>query len=287
MKYSEYSEEKRHGIRAFPVEYHFLTEDHPQYVMPPHWHKEFEILRVISGEITLHLNNKEHLLRAGDIIFYGSETLHRGEPRNCVYECIVFDAAILSQKQSGQTESIIRPLLRGETELSCHSEKEDTELKAVTNRLFDTLKSPKAYYELRVLSLMYEMFFELYSSGLIVPARKQSSIPKQTRIIITTLSWIEEHYNEQITLTRLSEIAGVNEKYLCRIFKEYTSKSPINYINEYRIDCACRQMTVEGKSVTQAAYDCGFNDSGYFSRTFKKYKGVSPTEYRSHTKRGK
>lgn len=72
----------------------------------------------------------------------------------------------------------------------------------------------------------------------------------------------------------------MNEKYICGIFKKYTSRSPISYVNELRIDCACHEMTVNNKSVTQAAYDCGFNDSGYFTKAFKKFKGISPSEYK-------
>ena len=280
MKNSEYSEEKRHGLRPFPIEYYYLTDAHPQYVMPPHWHKEFEILRVISGRFTLYLNNTEHILSDGDVIFYGSEILHRGIPEDCVYECLVFDCSLLGKRQSGSIDGIIAPLLRGEMELHSKIRKEDSDLCSYVGELFETMRQREEYYELRTLSLLFAIFHGLYVGEYIKTSKKKSSVPKQTRIVISTLSWIEDHYNEQITLERLAKVSGLNEKYLCRIFREYTSKSPINYVNEFRIDCACRLMTVEGRTVTQAAYDCGFNDSGYFSKLFRKYKGISPTEYR-------
>lgn len=64
-------------------------------------------------------------------------------------------------------------------------------------------------------------------------------------------------------------------KYLCRIFKEYTGKTVVDYINELRIDNACHEMTVKGMSVTRAAYDSGFNNLSYFCKVFKHYKGVT------------
>ena len=94
------------------------------------------------------------------------------------------------------------------------------------------------------------------------------------------LDKIEADFDEDITLTELAELAGLNEKYLCRIFKDYTEKTIIEYIHEIRIENACYEMSVTGNNITRAAFDSGFNDLSYFSKTFKKLKGISPTEYK-------
>ena len=57
-------------------------------------------------------------------------------------------------------------------------------------------------------------------------------------------------------------------------------RSPVDYLNMYRIDSACRMLRVSGCSVTEAGFSCGFNDLSYFVKTFKKYKGVTPKQYR-------
>ena len=84
----------------------------------------------------------------------------------------------------------------------------------------------------------------------------------------------------RLTLSDLAELAQVNEKYLCRFFKEYTGQTPIDYINRLRVDRACYEMSVTGMNVTEAAFECGFNELSYFSKMFKKYKGIAPGEYR-------
>ena len=58
MKNSEFLEKKQHGTPEFPIQYYFVKSGHPQYVMPPHWHKEFEIIRVLSGDFRVFLNRK-------------------------------------------------------------------------------------------------------------------------------------------------------------------------------------------------------------------------------------
>ena len=94
------------------------------------------------------------------------------------------------------------------------------------------------------------------------------------------LAWIEENYAEPVSLEDLAKIAGMNPKYFCEFFKRYTHRSPIDYLNLYRIDSACRMLKVSGCSVTDAAFSCGFNDLSYFVKTFKKYKEQTPRQYR-------
>ena len=72
-------------------------------------------------------------------------------------------------------------------------------------------------------------------------------------------------------------IANLN---LCRIFREYTGQTPIDRLNSTRIDNACKLLAQKGVSVTEAALSVGFDDLSWFSRVFKKHKGVSPKEYR-------
>ena len=72
-------------------------------------------------------------------------------------------------------------------------------------------------------------------------------------------------------------------KYFCRYFYQAVHKTPIEYLNFYRVERACFILDTESCSVGDAAYRCGFNDLGYFIRTFKKMKGITPKKY---SKRG-
>ena len=71
----------------------------------------------------------------------------------------------------------------------------------------------------------------------------------------------------------------MNEKYLCRFFKAYTSYTPIDYVNRLRIEKAADDLRLLHRSVTEAAFANGFNDSAYFSKLFRQIKGVSPKVY--------
>ena len=76
-----------------------------------------------------------------------------------------------------------------------------------------------------------------------------------------------------------SRVSGINEKYLCRFFKEFSGYTPTDYVNRMRVERAVSEMTVGGKSITDAAFDSGFNELSYFSRIFKKYIGTTPRDF--------
>ena len=95
------------------------------------------------------------------------------------------------------------------------------------------------------------------------------------------LDFIETHYAENISLEDMAESAGVSPKYFCRYFKEMSDKTPIEYLNYYRIERACEQLAINSVSVTDAALGNGFNDISYFIKTFKKQKGVTPRQYKT------
>ena len=98
MQYINYRENRRRGTADFPLEYYHVTASHPQYVMSFHWHVEFELIRILSGSLTVTIDEIEFLAEAGDSIFIPAGSIHSGIPDDCVYECLVFDMNMLMNK---------------------------------------------------------------------------------------------------------------------------------------------------------------------------------------------
>lgn len=280
MKYSDFNEGKLHGTPDFPIEYYYVNNIHPQYEMLPHWHNEFEIIKVLSGEFHVFLNSVEYRLCTGDILLIEGGTLHKGSPKNCMYECIVFDLNMLRRKKNDRISCILLPIINHELSINCSLVEKDGQIYATATSLFLELHAKKDFYELDVYSIILRLFSLLYKEKKLIPKNNNHPQNKQTKSVINLIDWIDDNFTEPITLSKLSEISGLSEKYICRIFKEYTSKSPINYINELRIDSACHEIATSCSNITQAAYNSGFNDLSYFSKTFKRFKGISPHEYK-------
>ena len=71
----------------------------------------------------------------------------------------------------------------------------------------------------------------------------------------------------------------MNPKYFCRYFRSMTERTPIDYLNYYRIECACEMLSTKDISIKEVALSCGFNDESYFIKTFHKYKGITPKQF--------
>ncbi len=277
MKFDDYKEKKQHGTSDLPLQYYYVDKGYPQYVMPLHWHREGEILRVLSGRLHIFLNNEAYELCAGDMIFIPPGTLHRGDPEACVYDCAVFDLRIASGYNMSRASELIQPLIAADCLVNpmCPS------IREIGARILNLAADNEPYIELAASSAVAEMVYLLYSTGAVSREASEDKRVSHRRALMTLLmDKIERDFASKITLTDLAEIANMNEKYLCRFFKEYTGQTPIDYINRLRIERSCFDMTVNKMSVTDAAYECGFNELSYFSKMFKKYKGVTPGQYK-------
>lgn len=97
-----------------------------------------------------------------------------------------------------------------------------------------------------------------------------------------TTRFIDEHFNEPLTLVTLAKILHVSPYHLHHIFKRITNMTPSEYLVLKRLSEAKRLLLESGKSITEIAGIIGFVNPGHFSTVFLKKVGMSPTVFRSH-----
>lgn len=95
---------------------------------------------------------------------------------------------------------------------------------------------------------------------------------------------IENEFSNDWNIEDLSRIAGMSRSTLMRVFKKATGQAPMEYLNQQRLRKGMQLLRSTRHSVSQIAFEVGFNDSNYFSRSFKKNQHMSPLAYReSHS----
>lgn len=94
-----------------------------------------------------------------------------------------------------------------------------------------------------------------------------------------SLRYIQYNYSREINVDDIAASAGLSRSHLYRMFVKHLSMPPNEFVSRFRINQACMLLREQHLSVCEAAYSCGFNDQLYFSRIFKKYKGVPPSKY--------
>lgn len=94
------------------------------------------------------------------------------------------------------------------------------------------------------------------------------------------LTWIEKNYKNDISLTNAADQMHMNPNYLSRMFKKEAGITFVHYITQLRMNEAIRLLNTTSRSVSDISLEVGFNDYFYFLKSFKKYTGKTPSQYR-------
>lgn len=104
-----------------------------------------------------------------------------------------------------------------------------------------------------------------------------SSVPAY---ILDVVEWIRTHYDQPLSVAYIAEQFGYHPTYLTNIFKKYTGYPILTYINRIRISVSKNLLANRTLSIYEVANMCGFSDEKYFMKLFKRYEGITPTQYR-------
>lgn len=92
--------------------------------------------------------------------------------------------------------------------------------------------------------------------------------------------YVFNHFKGPIVLNDVSSLINMTDIAFCRYFKKITRRTFFTYLNEYRTGHACKLLSTTDTSISQIAFESGFESIGNFNKQFKKYMGTSPTSYR-------
>lgn len=252
----------------------------PAYAAGCHWHRDFEALIALDGDMDYQVNGQHVYLEKGDAIFVNGRRLHFGysaDMQNRNYCFAVFHPELL-----GLTPAVASLLERLSLDsspdywlLSAKNEK-DRQAIAKIRFLCDHAEPKEA---LSVVSTCAALLEEMISRTAGHPANTGD---QDWATIRKMIGFIQNHYQERILLEDLAATGAVCRSRCCQLFREKLHTTPMNYVMRYRLDKAC-DLIREGSSITEAAFSVGFQGLSYFSESFKKTFGIKPSEY--HTKK--
>lgn len=272
------------GTIVFPIQYSLCNTLNPYYDLPLHWHEEFEIIRIISGNYTIFISDHEYELKKDDVCIIPGKLVHGDGPKKgtCLYESIVFDIDLV-RLHSYSPDNFINEILNGDISLNNVISAENKEIVQTVNNIFNTIKSKGEGYDSITAGYML-ILFGLLKKYHHYEEREILSIHKKARgdQIEAVFNLIRKNYSQEITLETMADAANLSPKYFCRLFKDMTDHSPIEYLNWFRINRACSMLRETSEKLPDIADKCGFNDFSYFIKIFRRYKGMTPFKYRSY-----
>ena len=92
--------------------------------------------------------------------------------------------------------------------------------------------------------------------------------------------YIMQNFQEEISLPEMASVANMAVTTFCNFFKEHYRVTFVEYLNTIRVGHACKLLSERERNIVEVAYECGFNNLANFNRQFKKYKTMTPSEFR-------
>lgn len=250
--------------------------------VPEHWHEELEFIYVVEGRLLFSVNGEEIVLNEGESIFVNSKRIHsNGSPKGeyCVFYFGLAHPSILSASPYIEQKYVTPLLGSGSADYILLHETEWG--RKIINHIVDTFENTTSdLLELRTIELLYAFVRILYENcpPQITPFSTTATYSNNFKAMVT---YISEHYSEKISLNEISEAGNVGKTLCAKIFRQFSSKTPGDYLIHYRINKSASLLTGSTLSITEIAYQTGFNSPSHYTKTFREVIGCTPNHFRS------
>lgn len=225
-----------------------------------------QLIYHLSGHAIVVFNGKKletskdtiRFLPAGEITEYTVDRIERGECIDIVFDTnvpITDEAFVLKLKQSEK-------------------------IKGLFKKAFSVWVAKNDGYYFECISLIYKIFAEL---------QKKNYIPdNQFLAIKPAIDYVENHFlDKKITAEELTSCCTISYPYIKKLFVKKFGMPPIKYSIQLKINYACDLLKSDLYTISQIAEMCGYKDIYFFSRQFKEYMGISPTDFMNKYKSSK
>lgn len=290
-------EKQSHGTRLFPCAYyHFCNPSHRLRVRH-HWHEEVEIVYLHHGSFKLDINMEPYGTDRECFLFINSGELHSLRSLSMEFDeqAVVFSPSmLLFQDYDSIDESILLPLTQNKLTFPRFLDQTSPffsafrssyqQISHIFSRSKETLLAGEQILtdavisQLQIKAGLLQLIGILMEAGLMCQSSRTES--QKITAIKTVLSYIADHYHEKLYVQDLASQVNMNDQYFCRFFKRSIGKTPIDYINDYRLNKVIRLLETGDAPVTEICLECGFNNMGNFQRLFKRKTGITPLQYR-------
>jgi AraC-like DNA-binding protein len=261
-----------------------LQQSEKEFAYPWHYHPEYELIYIVTSRGMRYVGDSIEKFEDNDLVLVGSNLPH---------------CWISSDDQTNSTSSAIVVHLKKEF---IESEWMDTTEFSTIKKLFEMSKKGIKFNKrvalklkehfLRLLSaapfekmmLLFQILNELSNPGNLCllsdhdfPYNLHRSNSDRINIVY---KYIQKHYSHQITLAEMAAQVHMTEEYFSRYFSKVMKKTFFEFLNEYKINRACKLLIETDKRVGEICYDSGFESIPFFYRQFKRFKNCQPKAFR-------
>lgn len=271
-----------------------VTDEVVSYFYNPlHFHPELELTYVLKGKGTRFIGYHVESFFPGDLVLVGPNLPHcwKNDPEYYAKNSNLKAQAIVVQFKEDFAGSVFFEL---------------PELLPLKNLILDSKRGIKIYGKTKEkIKVRLEILTNQTGTGrltnlleildIMALSKEKTSLtemdshrlmpPVQMKKLNDVYQYTLDHFKEDVSLEEIAGVANMTPNAFCRFFKSHNRKTYIQFINEIRIANACKLLGNTSISITQIAYESGFNNLAHFNRVFKKHKKIVPFYYRKQQHR--
>lgn len=253
----------------------------PNFETTWHLHEEVEIIVITKGYGTVMIGDYVSPYNPLDVYFIASNIPHWFRKNN---QCKIGEALVLQFNANLFSDFLKQPELkhidsalhknvafRCNGKLALH----------VAHQLTTIEQAKKTQRLLLLLALLDKLSTSKEISTVTKDFTTSANVNPAIELVI---NFSFKHYLSNITLEQAANIVGMSIPTFCRYFKKNTKKTYFEFLQELRINHACRLLSTTEKPILTVCYESGFNSWSHFSKQFKAIKAVTPKTYRNHYK---
>ena len=246
-----------------------LSKDEKDWKSVFHTHHFTELFFVVNGEGNFLFRDEKYHIRTGDLVIIPPYMEHTEQSiKNTPLEYYVIGVEGISF-QPADEETCVQVFCNFSNK-SLISDLFAQMLYEVRNPSYGSDKICQDLLEILILRIVR------YQHVIPVPITSTYMTKECARI----KEYLDINYSEPITLDTLTELTHMNKYYIAHSFAKYTGQSPIQYLNQRRMEAACTLLKDTDHSISSISSAVGFSSQSYFTQAFRKKYGMTPIKYR-------
>ena len=267
-----------------------VNYEDPQPAVSMHHHSFDELVIVLTGAAMHTIDDQSYPIKAGDVFVVKRGSIHNyQEPKGFALANVIFDAKKLDMDHWDIRELpgyhvlfSLEPAFRNRHQFRSRLTIEGPTFTRVSELVEDlaaaTTDKEPGY---RVLAKGLFMLLVIMLSKCYSDNPRTDTDTTELLQLADAIAYIESNYPKKISCEKLAQLAHMTMRTFQRTFHECMQMTPSEYIIQIRLRNATHLLKESDFSLTQIAMECGFSDSSYFGRIFRRTMGMSPSQYRS------
>lgn len=274
---SQYYHEHVINNEELQVRFEIITDN--KLFVPLHWHSHLEVLYIVDGEMTVNTGVNQYDISKGDMIVINANEMHSTKmDSKVVYLLLQIPAECFSGCCRDYRLLHFHALFSKDDLAGAH-------LIEILIQMKDVFQKRDDGYKLCFSSLLYKYLYHLYIEFSERSVIEQGKDVRSIQRISVVIRYVEEYYKGEISLQEAASIAAVSTEYLCRLFKQYTGQTFLEYVMAVRVAKFYTSLQKSDDTIANLLEENGIKNYKVFLREFQKTFGKTPQEIRkSHRK---